>query len=229
MADRTIDETRPRLAIADLRREYMREGLREGDLDPDPFRQFERWFGEAMAANVIETNAMVLATATPDGRPSARIVLLKGVDDTGFVFFTNYESQKGRELEANPHAALLFYWAELTRQIRVEGQVARVSVEESQAYFNTRGRSSRLGAWASRQSTVIESRAVLDARVAELEREYEGRDQVPLPPYWGGYRLIPSRFEFWHGQPSRLHDRMQYSIRQDGSQDGSWKIDRLSP
>ena len=220
-----MDEPRRRLAIADLRREYVREGLREDDLDPDPFRQFERWFAEAMEASVVETNAMTLATATADGRPSARIVLLKGLDDLGFVFFTNYESRKGRDLEINPYAALLFYWAELSRQVRVEGVVSRVSVDESVTYFNSRGRASRIGAWASRQSSVIESRAVLDARVAELECEHEGRDDIPLPSYWGGFRLIPDRFEFWHGQPSRLHDRMQYTSRSDGA----WKIERLSP
>jgi pyridoxamine 5'-phosphate oxidase len=216
--------SRSGLSIADLRREYSLAGLHEDDLDPDPFKQFAVWFEEALKAQVLETNAMTLATATSDGRPSARIVLLKGLDDEGFVFYTNYESRKGRELAENPHAALLFYWAELTRQIRVEGVISRVSVEESDAYFRSRGEMSRLGAWASRQSQVIPSRETLDERMQELIREYEGSD-IPLPPYWGGYRLIPTAFEFWHGRPSRLHDRLCYSR----AGDGSWRIERLSP
>jgi pyridoxamine 5'-phosphate oxidase len=212
------------LSIADLRREYSLEGLREEDSSPNPFQQFESWFRDAMAAEVLETNAMTLATATGDGRPSARIVLLKGFDDDGFVFYTNYESRKGRELDENPHAMLLFYWPELTRQVRIEGCVARVSREESDAYFQSRGELSRLGAWASRQSEVISGREVLDHRMSELIAEYQGRG-IPIPPYWGGYRLTPSSFEFWHGRPSRLHDRLYYT-RQD---DDSWHISRLSP
>jgi pyridoxamine 5'-phosphate oxidase len=212
------------LSIADLRREYSLEGLREEELDPDPFQQFATWFRAAMDAQVLETNAMTLATATRDGFPSARIVLLKGVDEQGFVFFTNYESRKGREIEENPHAALLFYWAELTRQVRIEGVVTKVSVEESEAYFRSRSELSRLGAWASRQSRVIDSRAVLDERMHALVTEYSGRD-IPLPPYWGGYRLIPTAFEFWHGRPNRLHDRLCY-IRDE---DLNWHIERLSP
>jgi pyridoxamine 5'-phosphate oxidase len=216
--------TRTGLSIADLRREYSRAGLHESDLDPDPFKQFAVWFEEALVANVLETNAMTLATATLDGRPSARIVLLKGLDDEGFVFYTNYESRKGRELAANPHAALLFYWAELTRQVRVEGTIVKVSAEESEAYFRSRGELSRLGAWASRQSQVVSGREVLDQRMQDLIAEYEGRD-IPIPPYWGGYRLIPTVFEFWHGRPNRLHDRLCYSR----AGDGSWRIERLSP
>jgi pyridoxamine 5'-phosphate oxidase len=212
------------LSIADLRREYSLEGLREEELHPDPFQQFATWFRAAMDAQVLETNAMTLATATRDGFPSARIVLLKGVDEQGFVFFTNYESRKGREIEENPHAALLFYWAELTRQVRIEGIVTKVSVEESEAYFRSRSELSRLGAWASRQSRVIDSRAVLDERMHALVTEYSGRD-IPLPPYWGGYRLIPTAFEFWHGRPNRLHDRLCY-IRDE---DLNWHIERLSP
>jgi pyridoxamine 5'-phosphate oxidase len=218
------DEHQRGLAIADLRREYSLEGLSEGELDPNPFRQFERWFRQAMAAQVLETNAMTLATATPDGVPSARIVLLKGMDDDGFVFFTNYESRKGSDLEANPRAALLFYWAEITRQVRIEGDVARVSVEESAAYFATRSELSRLGAWASRQSTTIPDRAFLDNRLAELVEQYQSAE-IPLPPYWGGYRLVPRSFEFWHGRPNRLHDRLCYT-REAGDQ---WSIRRLSP
>jgi pyridoxamine 5'-phosphate oxidase len=215
---------RPTLSIADMRREYTRAGLAEADIDADPFVQFERWFREAMDAEVIETNAMTLATATRDGYPSARIVLLKGFDTDGFVFYTNYESRKGRELEENPRAALLFYWPELTRQVRVEGDVSRVSAEESYAYFQTRGEMSRLGAWASRQSQVIANREVLDQRLTELRAQHADGD-IPLPPYWGGYRLIPRAFEFWHGRPSRLHDRITYERQPDGT----WSTQRLSP
>jgi pyridoxamine 5'-phosphate oxidase len=212
------------LAIADLRREYSLEGLSEADLDPNPFGQFERWFRQAMDAQVLETNAMTLATATRDGVPSARVVLLKGMDDDGFVFFTNYESRKGSELDENPRAALLFYWAEITRQVRIEGDVSRVSVEESAAYFATRSDLSRLGAWASHQSTQIPDRAYLDSRLAELIDQYRDRE-IPLPPYWGGFRLVPRVFEFWHGRPNRLHDRLCYT-REDGDH---WSIKRISP
>lgn len=212
------------LSIADMRREYSRAGLTEADLDPDPFTQFEHWFRDAMDANVVESNAMTLATATADGFPSARIVLLKGFDRDGFVFYTNYDSRKGSELEANPRAALLFYWAELTRQIRIEGDIARVSLEESNAYFQSRGILSRLGAWASNQSQVIAGREVLDTRLSELQAQYADGN-VPLPPFWGGYRVIPRSFEFWHGRPSRLHDRLRY----DRQPDESWRIQRLSP
>jgi pyridoxamine 5'-phosphate oxidase len=212
------------LSIADLRREYSLEGLREEDCNPDPFEQFTVWFQEALAAEVYETNAMTLATASSDGRPSARIVLLKGFDDDGFVFYTNYESRKGRDLAENPYAMLLFYWPELTRQVRVEGTVERVSREESNAYFQSRGELSRLGAWASKQSQVISGREALDERMSELIADYQGKD-IPLPPFWGGYRLYPSSFEFWHGRPSRLHDRLYYTRKQDGT----WHIARLSP
>jgi len=213
-----------RLSIADLRREYSLEGLDEGDLDPSPFRQFERWFRQAMDAQVHETNAMTLATASRDGAPSARIVLLKGMDDDGFVFFTNYESRKGAELTENPRAALVFYWAEITRQVRVEGDVARVSVEESAAYFTSRSELSRLGAWTSRQSSVIPNRAQLDSTLAELIDRYRDAE-IPLPPYWGGFRLVPHSVEFWHGRPNRLHDRLCYTREPDSS----WSIRRLSP
>ncbi len=218
------DTHQQRLSIADLRREYSLEGLDEGDLDPSPFRQFERWFRQAMDAQVHETNAMTLATASRAGVPSARIVLLKGMDDDGFVFFTNYDSRKGAELTENPRAALVFYWAEITRQVRVEGDVARVSVEESAAYFASRSELSRLGAWTSRQSSVISDRAHLDSTLAELVERYRDTE-IPLPPYWGGFRLVPRSFEFWHGRPNRLHDRLCYTRETDGS----WNIRRLSP
>ena len=212
------------MTIADLRKDYTRAGLDEADADPDPFAQFERWFAEAQAAGVLEPNAMTLATATPDGQPSARIVLMKGFDANGLVFYTNYESQKGAELAVNPRAALLFYWGELERQVRLVGPVSRVSREEAERYFRGRPPGSRIGSAASRQSRPIPDRAVLEREVARLDALHPDGD-VPLPPFWGGYRLIPERFEFWQGRPSRLHDRLRY-LRRD---DGSWAIARLLP
>ncbi len=211
------------MGIADLRKEYTRHGLSETDVDPDPLRQFQCWFDQAVEAGLIEPNAMTLATAAPDGRPSARMVLLKGVDGGGFVFFTNYESRKGTELTANPWAALVFYWPELERQVRIEGCVERIAPDESDAYFASRPNGSRIGAWASRQSSVIGSRAELEQRVAELEQFYAGRE-VPRPPFWGGFRVIPDTIEFWQGRPNRLHDRLRYW--RDSSR---WIIERLSP
>ena len=213
----------PPLSIADLRREYARARLDEKDVSRDPIDEFARWFAEAQAAAVEEPNAMTLATATPDGRPSARVVLLKGFDDRGFVFFTDYRSRKGEELEANPHAALAFYWAEVERQVRIEGTVTRTSLEESELYYRTRPLGSRLGAWASHQSRPIGSREQLEAELREIERRFSGPD-VPLPPHWGGYRVTPETFEFWQGRESRLHDRIRYS-----REGGGWKIERVSP
>jgi pyridoxamine 5'-phosphate oxidase len=214
--------------IADLRREYMRETLDESDVDPDPVRQFERWFGEATKAALPEPNAMTLATVDPAGRPAARIVLLKIADDRGFVFFTNFASRKGRELEANPRAALLFFWAELERQVRIEGVTAPLDPAESAAYFAGRPRASQLGAWASPQSEPIAGRSVLLARFAEVEARYSDPNRpVPRPPHWGGYRLEPDAIEFWQGRASRLHDRIRY--RRDHEQAGAWVIDRLAP
>ena len=212
------------MSVADLRKEYARAGLEEGDLDPDPIRQFAAWFAEAQATGPGEANAMTLATATRDGRPSARIVLLKGFDERGFVFYTNYESQKGRDLAENPRAALTFYWAELERQVRIAGTAARVSRDESRRYFDSRPLGSRLGASLSHQSQVIPDRAVLEAEFARLEAEHADGD-VPLPPFWGGYRVAPETIEFWQGRPSRLHDRLRYTRQPDGS----WIIERLSP
>lgn len=192
--------------------------------DPDPIRQFESWYREAHATPMREPTAMTLATASPDGRPSARIVLLKAADERGFVFFTNYQSRKGGELEHNPWAALVFHWPDLVRQVRVEGRVAKVSAEESDAYFKTRPRGSQLGAWASEQSRAIKSRADLERRVQAIAATYEDRE-IPRPPHWGGLRLVPVAIEFWQGRLDRLHDRLLYS-RAD---DGGWTRERLSP
>ena len=210
--------------ISRLRKEYSRSRLDESVATPDPIEQFRRWFDEALAADLHEPNAMTLATATPEGRPSARIVLIKGFDERGFIFYTNYEGRKARELEANPHCALVFYWAELERQVRIEGRVSRVSEEESDAYFASRPRGSQLGAWVSEQSRSIENRGALELRLREFEREYEGRE-IPRPPYWGGYRVEPEVIEFWQGRENRLHDRLQYRR----SEDGGWERERLQP
>ncbi len=211
--------------VSDLRREYTREALSEASVDPDPIVQFRRWFDEAEAAGLPEPNAMTLATATADGRPSARVVLLKGVDARGFAFYTNYASRKGRELAANPRAALVFHWAELERQVRVEGRVERLSEQESAAYFRSRPLGARLGAWVSPQSEVIAGREVLETRLAELAARFADGD-VPLPPWWGGFRLVPELVELWQGRPDRLHDRLRY--RRGGS-GGGWRLERLAP
>jgi pyridoxamine 5'-phosphate oxidase len=235
------------MAIADLRREYNLTGLRSEDLDADPIAQFRRWFDEAANARAsgrvrkffiglyksllqisgvepMEVNAMTLATTDQEGRPSARMVLLKGVDERGFIFFTNYDSRKGRELAGNPNAALVFYWADMERQVCVAGEVKKIAREESEAYFKSRPRGSRLAAWVSHQSEVVADRAVLDARWKELNARYPG-DEISMPPYWGGYVLSPERIEFWQGRPSRLHDRFCYSKQPDKS----WRMERLSP
>jgi pyridoxamine 5'-phosphate oxidase len=208
----------------DPRYKHPGRGLRRRDLDPDPIKQFSNWFTAAIEAQIRDVNAMTLATAGEDAKPSLRIVLLKGFDQDGFVFFTNYESEKGKELEANPYAALGFYWIELDRQIRISGPVEKTSREESERYFHSRPIGSQLGAWASRQSKVIDARRVLDARMAEMTERYAEKP-VPLPPHWGGFRVRPERFEFWQGRPNRLHDRFRYSRKADGK----WTIDRLAP
>jgi pyridoxamine 5'-phosphate oxidase len=213
------------LSLADLRVNYARESLTEENVDPNPIVQFNRWFGQALEARLREPNAMTLATVSQDGRPSARIVLLKEVEGKDFVFYTNYESRKSRELAANPHAALIFYWAELERQIRVEGGVERVPRAKSEAYFDTRPRGSQLGAWASCQSQVVSNRAELERKLAALEANYQGCERVPAPEFWGGFRVKPVRIEFWQGRSDRLHDRLQYSLREDGS----WRLERLAP
>ena len=212
------------MALADMRRDYSLAGLLEKDLATNPFRQFEQWFQEAEAAKIAEPNAMTLATAGRDGRPSARTVLLKGCDGRGFVFYTNYESRKGRELDANPRATLLFPWVAMERQIIIEGTVTRVSREAAEAYFHSRPRGSQLAAWASPQSTAVAGRAVLEESYRVVDKKYEGRT-VPLPPNWGGFRLAPETVEFWQGRRSRLHDRLRYR-REPG---GDWVVERLAP
>ena len=235
------------MAIADIRREYNLAGLRRRDLDPNPIVQFRRWFDQAMGARTsgrvrglliglyksllglgsaerIDVNAATLATADKAGRPSARVVLLKGVDERGFVFYTNYDSRKGREIAENPNVALVFYWPDQERQVCIAGEATKLLREESEAYFRSRPRGSRLAAWASHQSEVIENRGVLERRWQDLQAKYPGED-VPMAPNWGAYVLVPIRIEFWQGRPSRLHDRFRYSRQADGT----WQIERLSP
>jgi len=211
------------MSIPDIRREYAHARLDEADVSHDPLVQFARWFAEAAEAEVPDHTAMTLATATPDGAPSARVVLLKGFDERGFVFFTDYRSRKGNELEANPRAALVLYWGPLDRQVRISGTVVRTSHEESERYFRTRPLGSRLGAWTSHQSRVIPGRAALEADLRDIEERFKDGD-VPLPPYWGGYRVMPQVIEFWQGRENRLHDRIRY--RRDGE---GWVRERLSP
>jgi len=213
----------PASLVSALRRDYMQRALDEADLAPDPVQQFALWFQEALDCSAIaEPNAMVLATVSPEGQPHARFVLLKGFDAKGFVFFTNFCSEKGRDLDATPRAALTFGWIEQERQVRIEGAVSQMPRAAVEAYFETRPRGSRLGAWASNQSDVIPNRAFLEARLAEAEAHFTG--DVPPPATWGGYRLAPERFEFWQGRTNRLHDRLRYRKDETG-----WIIERLAP
>lgn len=200
------------------------EGIDEKTIDRDPITQFRSWFEDAKAAGLTLPESMTLCTATPEGTPSGRVVLLKGVDEEGFVFFTNYRSAKAHDLDSNPRAAMVFYWVQLDRQVRVEGTVRRTSAEESREYFKTRPRESQIGAWASPQSEVIPNREVLEQRAAELERQYQDR-KIDCPEHWGGYRLIPDRIEFWKNRVGRLHDRILF----ERESDNSWTISRLAP
>ncbi len=210
-------------SISDLRIDYQQQSLLETDVNSDPMVQFQTWFDEALAAQLPEPNAMTIATATPDGIPSARIVLLKGVDSRGFVFFTNYNSHKGQELLANPRAALVFHWTEQERQVRIQGTVEKISPIESDAYYDSRPAGSRLGAWASDQSQVIPDRSILENRLGELNAKHPDGD-IPRPDHWGGFRVIPQVIEFWQGRSNRLHDRLRYQ-----KIDSNWTIDRLAP
>ena len=210
--------------ISSLRKEYKKKSLLESDADPNPIRQFQQWWDEATNAGLEEVNAMTLATASADGLPAARIVLLKGFDEQGFVFFSNYESFKGMQLAENPRACLVFFWTGLERQVRITGLVEKTSAEESDAYYNSRPEGSRIGAWASPQSRAIENREWLENKEGQLLEQFAGRP-VPRPSWWGGYRVQPVTIEFWQGRPSRLHDRIQYSR----SADNNWTMERLAP
>lgn len=208
-----------------LREDYNSDSLSISDMDPDPSSQFHHWFQDAIKAEIKEPNAMTLATATPNGKPSARVVLLKDYGPEGFTFFTNYDSRKGAELALNPQVALVFLWLDLHRQVRIEGRVERVSATTSEAYFQSRPRGSQVGAWASPQSSVLDDREWLLKRVNAVEEMYEGEEKLPLPAFWGGYLVRPTLFEFWQGQTSRLHDRFQYTPKTEGG----WLIERLAP
>lgn len=211
--------------IASIRREYDHSPLAKERMRDDPTEQFQQWFEEALDSKEPDPNAMTLATATADGRPSARIVLLKNVDERGFTFYTNYKSQKGRELEANPQASLVFWWRTMDRQVSVGGEVSRLSAEESEVYFQSRPRESQLGAWASPQSEVIADRSTLESNMERLQKKFAGEEQIPCPPHWGGYLLRPDEVVFWQGRPRRLHDRLRY--RQ--TDEGEWILERLAP
>lgn len=209
--------------LFELRKDYARAALDENGVDTDPVIQFEKWFEEACKAQMTEPNAMILSTVSELGKPSSRVVLLKSFDARGFVFFTNYESRKGKEISANPNVSLLFFWPELERQIRIEGTAERISRSESLAYYVSRPVNSKLGAWASMQSAVIDGRMILEKTWEQFKARFEG-SEIPIPDFWGGYRIVPAAFEFWQGRQSRLHDRISYV-----QQNSTWSISRLSP
>lgn len=211
--------------ISKLREEYTKSVLNEGDLHPDPRAQFERWLADALNGQVMEPNAMTLSTLSEQGRISSRIVLLKGLDHRGFIFYTNYLSKKGRELSINPQASLLFFWPELQRQVRVEGKVKKVSEQESDLYFHSRPKGSKLGAWASEQSSEVRARTDLDDQLLRISQQYENLEEVPRPAHWGGFVLEPDLIEFWQGRENRMHDRLVYY----GKKSGEWTVKRLSP
>jgi len=211
--------------ISDERKDYSLASLNEGSVDADPIKQFEQWLAEVRTTDQVEPTAMNIATSTESGEISSRMVLLKAVDDNGFSFFTNYDSKKSQDIEANAQAALCFWWSSLERQVRVQGKVQRVSVQESDKYFHSRPRGSRIGAIASQQSRVIASSEILQQQVEAVSAQYDGQDHIPRPQYWGGYRVVPNMIEFWQGRPSRLHDRIRYLL----AANGDWHIERLSP
>lgn len=211
------------MSIADIRKDYQLKSLAETEVSKDPFAQFSIWWEEAVQSAIVEVNAMALSTVSPEGRPSSRIVLLKGYNEEGFVFFTNYTSDKGKHIEQNQHVSLLFFWKELERQVRIEGTVAKIAAEESDAYFNSRPVGSRLGAWASPQSQKIADRAILNQELEKITALFH-EQEIPRPPHWGGYRVQPTKIEFWQGRSSRLHDRILYE-----QVDQQWQISRLAP
>jgi pyridoxamine 5'-phosphate oxidase len=210
--------------LAALRQDYAQRGLRRGDLDPDPIQQFNAWLSEAVERQILEPNAMIVASVDADGQPWTRTVLLKICDQRGFTFFTNYDGAKGRHFAGNPRVAMTFWWGALERQVNISGTLEKTSREESEAYFHARPEASQVGAWASAQSEVIAHRDELERRFSEVREKYDG-EEIPLPPQWGGYRVAPHTIEFWQGRRSRLHDRLRYTRQADGT----WKIERLSP
>ena len=210
--------------ISDMRENYQRGFLLEENVNKDPITQFQQWFEEARNAKVLEANAMILSTVNKDAFPSSRTVLLKEIENDGFIFYTNYESDKGKDLELNPNVSLLFLWKELERQVRISGTAHKISKEQSQNYFHIRPKGSQIGAWTSPQSKVISNREILEERKLEIEKKYSDVDKLPLPDFWGGYKVVPDKIEFWQGRPNRLHDRLRFK-----KEDTSWKIERLAP